>query len=285
MGKLLVLSLIAVVSISSASVIIKLVSTAAPALAFWRLAITTLLLLTTSFWRLDLRCVRGVRTTYVLVSGLMLGLHFITWIESLRYASIAVSVTLVTTHPVFTALLSYLLMGESLRRPQYVGMLTCVLGISIMSLVGSLTIRSYYGVLLALCGAFTASIYFLAGRYLRQSCGLAEYVIPTYSVATLTTLALAAGLGVDLINYTPTTWGLIALLAVGPMLGGHTVLNYLLKFMNAATVATVAACEPVGATLLGVVVLNEVPDTHVVLGMLITLLGVYMVLRYEGVSS
>lgn len=282
MGKLIILSLIAVVSISSASIIIRLANTAAPALAFWRLAITTLLLLATSFWRLDLRCVRGVRIIYVLVSGLMLGLHFITWIESLRYISIAVSVTLVTTHPVFTAFLSYLLMKESLRKSQYVGMIICLLGISIMSLVGSLTVNSYYGVVLALCGAFTASTYFLIGRYLRQSCRLTEYVIPTYSVATLTTLALAIGLGVNLINHTITTWGLIVLLALGPMLGGHTVLNYLLRFMNAATVATVAACEPVGATLLGILVLNEVPDIQVVLGMLITLLGVYMVLRYEG---
>ncbi|MEM4519689.1 MAG: DMT family transporter [Sulfolobales archaeon] len=285
MSRLLILSAVAVVSISSASVIIKLVNVPALALAFWRLALSTMILFATSFWRLDFRCVKGVNTLYVLLSGFALGLHFATWIESLRYVSIAVSVTLVTTHPIFTALLSYLFIGERLRRHQYAGIFLCLLGVSIMSFTDLPTLHSYYGVFLALVGATAASTYFLIGRFLRRVCGLMEYAIPTYLVATLTSLVLGVGLGTDFINYPLITWAFITLLAIGPMLGGHTVLNYLLRFMNAASVSTIAACEPIGATLLGILILNEVPSPYVTLGMLVTLLGVYIVIRYEGLGK
>ncbi|MDW7968816.1 MAG: DMT family transporter [Sulfolobales archaeon] len=281
MSRLLLLSVVAVVSISSASIIVKLVDAPALVLAFWRLVLSTLLLYVTSFWRSSFRCVRGVNAIYVGVSGFALGLHFAAWIESLRHISIAVSVTLVTTHPIFTALISYFFIGERLRRPQHVGILLCLLGVSIMSLSGYSMMSSLYGVTLALLGALTASIYFTLGKFLRRACGLIEYVVPTYLVAALTSLALGLSLGVDFINHPLTSWLLIVLLAVGPMLGGHTVLNYLLRYMSAASVATVAACEPVGATILGMLVLNEFPDLQVVSGMLITLLGVYVVVSYE----
>lgn len=281
MSRLLALSLVAVLSISSASVIIKLASAPALALAFWRLALSTLILSTMSPKALGLRCVEGFNVLYVLVSGSALGLHFITWIESLRYVSIAVSVTLVTTHPVFTALLSYLLLGERLKWRQYVGVLLCVLGVLIMSFSNSLPLHSSLGMMFALIGSVTASVYFLVGRYLRRSCGLTEYVIPTYLTATLTTFIASTLLGVNLINYPLNTWLFMTLLALGPMLGGHTVLNYLLRYMRATAVSTLAACEPIGATLLGVLLVGEVPDAQTVLGMFITLLGVHIVLIHE----
>ncbi|MEM4752128.1 MAG: DMT family transporter [Sulfolobales archaeon] len=282
MSRLLALSLVAVLSISSASVIIKLASAPALALAFWRLAISTLIISAMFPKALNLRCVSGLNVLYVLVGGSSLGLHFITWIESLSYVPIAVSVTLVTTHPVFTALLSYLLLGERLKWRQYVGVLLCVLGVLIMSFSGSLSLHSSLGVVLALAGSATASLYFLVGRYLRRSCSLAEYVVPTYLTATFITFAASTLSGVNLVNYPLTTWLFMILLALGPMLGGHTVLNYLLRYMKATAVSTLAACEPIGATLLGVLLVGEVPDVQMVLGMLITLLGVYAVLIHEG---
>jgi len=274
-----VLAVVGVLSVSSASIIVRLVDAPTLAIVFWRLTFSVLFLSLISLRGISFKCVRGVGIRYVLVSGLALGVHFISWVESLRYVSIAVSVTLVSTYPVFTAVESYFIFGERLRFNQYLGVFLCVLGILIMSLVSGFDVYSSYGVLLALVGSVSASIYFLIGRYVRRFCSLIEYVLPTYSTSALTTFLIATSLGVDLIYYPLSSWLFFMLLALGPMVGGHTVFNYLLRFMSAVTVSTLVALEPVGATLLGVLVLNELPCPTVVLGMLITVLGVCLVFR------
>jgi len=274
-----VLAVVGVLSVSSASIIVRLVDAPTLAIVFWRLTFSVLFLSLISLRGISFKCVRGVGIRYVLVSGLALGVHFISWIESLRYVSIAVSVTLVSTYPVFTAVESYFIFGERLRFNQYLGVSLCVLGILIMFLVSGFDVYSSYGVLLALVGSVSASIYFLIGRYVRRFCSLIEYVLPTYSTSALTTLLVATSLGVDLIYYPLSSWLFFMLLALGPMIGGHTVFNYLLRFMSAVTVSTLVALEPVGATLLGVLVLNELPYPTVVLGMLVTVLGVCLVFR------
>jgi len=279
MSKVLVLAVVGVLSVSSASIIVRLVDAPTLAIVFWRLTFSVLFLSLISLRGISFKCVRGVGIRYVLVSGLALGVHFISWVESLRYVSIAVSVTLVSTYPVFTAVESYFIFGERLRFNQYLGVFLCVLGILIMSLVSGFDVYSSYGVLLALVGSVSASIYFLIGRYVRRFCSLIEYVLPTYSTSALTTFLIATSLGVDLIYYPLSSWLFFMLLALGPMVGGHTVFNYLLRFMSAVTVSTLVALEPVGATLLGVLVLNELPCPTVVLGMLITVLGVCLVFR------
>lgn len=273
------LAVVGVLSVSSASIIVRLVDAPTLAIVFWRLTFSVLFLSLISLRGISFKCVRGVGIRYVLVSGLALGVHFISWIESLRYVSIAVSVTLVSTYPVFTAVESYFIFGERLRFNQYLGVSLCVLGILIMFLVSGFDVYSSYGVLLALVGSVSASIYFLIGRYVRRFCSLIEYVLPTYSTSALTTLLVATSLGVDLIYYPLSSWLFFMLLALGPMIGGHTVFNYLLRFMSAVTVSTLVALEPVGATLLGVLVLNELPYPTVVLGMLVTVLGVCLVFR------
>jgi drug/metabolite transporter (DMT)-like permease len=279
MSRVLVLAVVGVLSVSSASIIVRLVNAPTLAVVFWRLTFSVLFLLLIGFRRVGFKCVRGVGMYYVLVSGLALGIHFISWIESLRYVSIAVSVTLVSTYPVLTAVESYFIFGERLRFNQYLGVFLCVLGVLMMSLVSGFDVYSSYGVLLALVGSLSASIYFLIGRYVRRFCGLIEYVLPAYSTSALTTLLIAISLGVDLVDYPLSTWFFFILLALGPMIGGHTVFNYLLRFMSAVTVSTLVALEPVGATLLGVLVLGELPGPVVLLGMLVTVLGVCLVLR------
>jgi len=274
--------LVAVLSISSASIITKLINAPSSVIAFWRLAISTALMYLISLGSTSFKCVSANNLLkYVLGSGFFLGLHFIFWIESLKYIPIAVSVTLVTTYPAFTAVESTFILGEGLVLRQYLGILISFIGIAVMFLGDAAPSTSPYGVLLALLGSLTASLYFLFGRCVRRLCGLFEYVIPTYSVAALTTLAPSLALGYDILNYPLGTWALFLLLAVGPMICGHTVLNYLLRFMKAATVATIAVCEPIGASLLALILLGEVPPPNVVVGMLITVLGVWNVVSAE----
>lgn len=140
---------------------------------------------------------------------------------------------------------------------------------------------SLTGDLYAALGAACAAAYLLSGRALLEGGqeGWLPYVTRVYTVGASVLLALAAGGGEALLGYATRTYALLALLALVPQLGGHTALNRSLARLPAVTVATAVLAEPVGATLLGALVLGEMPSAWEVVGGLLLLAGVYVGLK------
>ena len=70
-------------------------------------------------------------------------------------------------------------------------------------------------------------------------------------------------------------------LAAGPMLIGHTGMNYALKHYRATTVNVAALGEPVGASVIAWLVpaIHEVPGFWTVIGGLLVLVGIAMSLK------
>ena len=144
-----------------------------------------------------------------------------------------------------------------------------------------------YGDLLAALAAFLAALYFIAGRRLRVRLGLWSYVAPVYLLAALLTGASMWLRGIPATGYSPTTWALFAGMAVGPMLLGHTSFNWALRHVRAYVVSLVALLEPVGATLLAVLVLGvtERPSVSTLTGGTAILLGMAMLVREQARRS
>lgn len=208
----------------------------------------------------------------LLGSGVGLALHFATWIASLSYTSVAASVLLVNTAPVFTVALSRTFLGETAP--------PVVLGAIALALVGAGLIgfgdwtggaQSLTGALLALAGAVTLAVYHVIGRGLRDAIPLNAYVLGVWSTATLTLGLLALSLGVPLVGYTPRTFALLLALALVPTLAGHGLVNWSLRALPAPTVGLFLLGEPVGATILAYLVLDETPGTWTVAGGLVVL--------------
>src|SRR6185503_13987307 len=104
--------------------------------------------------------------------------------------------------------------------------------------------------LLALAGGLGSAAYMLIGRRLRATRGLVEYVTPVYGVAALTLLLALPVVGQPLAaGLDGRSFVLFVLLAAVPMLGGHTVANWVVRYLPAHTVATWILLEPVGAAL------------------------------------
>ena len=222
-----------------------------------------------------------------LVSGVALALHFAFWISSLDYTSVMSSVVFVSTNPLFVGLASVLLLRESLRRGTVIGILIAGVGGALIGFsdLGQAGAESLFGDALALAGAVTVSGYLLIGRRLRKQLSLLAYIGLVYTTAAIVLLALAIAMGANLLGYSLTGYLLIALLAAGPQLIGHTSYNWALKYVSATFVTVTLLAEPIGATLLAIPLLAQVPSPMRFLGGALILVGIYFAAREETKGS
>ena len=282
---------LALLGISLSGPLVRLSAAHPLAIAAWRLAFSLVViavaLLVTGEWRQWRRLTR--RELGIAVgAGTMLAFHFWSWNASVALTSVAASVVLVNTQPVVVALLSAFWLREAPSRRQWIGIA--------IAMVGALTVaapdlfvadpqaahpRALLGDLLALVGAVTAAIYFVAGRRLRGTLDLWAYVGLVYGSCLVALLALAAVAGAPLTPQPPRELAIFAGLALGPMLLGHTGLNWALKRSPAYVVNLTLLGEPVGATLIAAFLpgIREVPAPMTFVGGAIVLIGILLTAR------
>ncbi|MDD2912081.1 MAG: DMT family transporter [Candidatus Bipolaricaulis anaerobius] len=265
-----------VVSLSWAAVLIRLTVSPAVTVAAWRMTLAAALLV--PLWGVRRARLSRRGLGLALVAGGFLALHFALWTESLRLTTVASSVALVTTNPLFVGLLSSLFLGERPSRALWQG-----IGLSVAGglLIGwgdfALGGAALLGDVLALLGAVASSAYLLVGRRARDEGPLVPYATVAYGIAAALLLAGASGGGDPL--PLPTEWLWIALLALGPQLLGHTSVNWALRRFPASAVAVAILGEPVGATLWAYLVFGEVPGIPQGIGIVLVLLGIVRALR------
>ena len=273
---------VAICAISAGAILVRLSSEPPAVAAFYRVLFTTLPLLPVAGWnyREDFRRITIRDLGFATLAGLALAVHFASWFESLAWTSVAASVTLVQSQPIFVAIGAWLLLRERLTGRMVLGIVIAVVGIATMS-VGDLLDGvlvgpdPLYGNALALLGAIMAAGYVLTGRSLRQRVALVPYVVVVYTVCALALLAVVLVQGHPLSGYPPREWLIFAGLALGPGLFGHTVINWALAHLESSVVSVSLLGEPIGATLLAFVVLAEVPTQFTVVGGVIVLVGIY----------
>lgn len=271
----------AVTILSFGSILVRLTPAPAPTIAAHRLVLATLLLAPLAWrGRTELKGLAREDLALSLASGFFLALHFLTWISSLQYTSVASSVVLVSTSPIFVGLGSHFLLKERLGLP-------LVLGIA-LSLAGGVLIgysdfrfdrAELVGDLLALGGALFASGYLLVGRRVRRHVGLFNYIFIIYGLAGAILVAAALAAGQPLFGYPGRVYLFLFLLALGPQLLGHSGLNWALRYISAATVAVATLGEPVGAAVLAYLILGESLVPLQAGGGLLILAGIYLAAR------
>ncbi|MEJ7810345.1 MAG: DMT family transporter [Gemmatimonadaceae bacterium] len=285
---LLVLAL-ALIGISFAAPLVRLSSAHPLAIATWRLGFSLVvivaLLVPERGWRQWARLDRrGVAVA--LGAGAMLALHFWSWNTSLGLTTVAASVLLVNLQPVIIAGLSVAWLRERPSRRQWMGIGVAMVGALVVAFPDfrNATIRAdsraLLGDVLALAGAVTAAVYYLAGRKLRQTLDLWPYVALVYGACFVTLLIIGATLALPLWPQPPRELAIFAALAIGPMMLGHTGMNWALKYLPAYVVNLTTLGEPVGATLLAAMLpgIREVPSALTLAGGLIVLTGILVAL-------
>jgi drug/metabolite transporter (DMT)-like permease len=277
----------ALLGISFAGPLVRLSAADPVAIAVWRLGFSLLIVATflvaTGEWR-DWRRTTPRELWLAIGGGVALALHFWAWNASIHLTTIAASVTLVNMQPAVVVAISAIALKEAPRRKQVVGIGIAILGAIVIAAPdlrggGGLAPAgnaALLGNLLALSAAVTAAIYYTIGRRLRGSLGIWAYVGIVYTSAFVTLAAIAVLRGIPLWPQPPREIAIFAGLALGPMLLGHTGMNWALKFLPAYVVNLTVLGEPVGATLLGVLIpsIRQIPSPSTLIGGAIVLGGV-----------
>ncbi len=289
---------VAILAVSTASIFIRFAQRDAPSLAIaaLRLAFASVVLAPFALtrYRSELGSLTRQELLLGLASGLFLGLHFATWITSLEYTTVASSVALVSTGPLWVALLSPLFLNERLSPSAFVGLALALVGGTLIALSGAcawdhgiscsnigrvLAGHGVRGDLLALLGAWAVTGYLMIGRRLRVKIELIPYIFLVYSAAAISLLIVLWILRVPVLGFSPITYVWLVLLALLPQLIGHSTYNWALRFLPAAIVAVTTLGEPIGAATLAYFLLHEQPTIMILVGGALVLAGIYITVR------
>lgn len=261
---------LAVACVSSGALFVRLAGAAPFAIAFYRVALAAALVAPFGARSLISQARRASRRDLLLTlaAGLALAVHFATWIASLGYTSVAASVLLVNTTPLFSALGAVLHLRESPPRGLRVALPLALVGALVIAWGDGLAggSRPLIGDALALCGALTMAIHHVLGRGLRTTFALSAYVLAVWSSAAVGLAALALATATPLRGFSMGTWGAFAALALIPTIAGHGLVNLSLRALNAPTVGLFLLGEPIGATLLVWLVTGERPGAATLAG-------------------
>lgn len=290
----------AILAVSTASIFIRLAQREAPSLviAAFRLTFASLILAPVALTRhkTELRSLTRRELYLGLLSGVFLALHFATWITSLEYTTVASSVVLVSTSPLWVALLAPLVLRERLTRPVLTGMLLALSGGVVIALSDSCTWQNglacpslaefvkggaFFGNFLALAGAWMVAGYLMIGRRLRAKISLVPYIFVVYSMSAVVLVVILFAAGETPLGYPPMTYVWMLLLALVPQLIGHSTYNWALRYMPAALVAVTTLGEPIGSTILAYFLLRETPTWIKIGGAAMILVGIYIASRVE----
>jgi drug/metabolite transporter (DMT)-like permease len=255
-----------------------LVSGGPLAVSFARLTIAAVPLLGIAALRGRLRPVGGATEVRLALAGLLLAMHFATWIASLGRTSVAISTLLVCTTPVWTEL--YAVVRR--RRIDTFATLSVAGALAGVALVVGAPDRANtpLGIGLALAGAVAIAGYLLVVRGVDKR-------VDTLAVTARTCTFAALFLGVAVLvsgDHLPPlgdgrAWGGIVAMALVSQLFGHTALNAAVRVLSATFVSTVTLLEPVIAGLLAAWIFGERLGATTALGALVILIAIAAALR------
>jgi drug/metabolite transporter (DMT)-like permease len=288
--------LVGILAVSAASIFIRFAQQEAASLvvAAYRMGVAGLVMAFIALpgRRHELRQLSRRDLALAGLSGLFLALHFATWIQSLAMTTVASSVVLVTTSPLWLALLAHWLLGERIRRGTAIGLGVALLGAIVIGVSDSclqtavglacpplsefMQGEAFVGNLLALAGALTGAGYFLIGRSLRQKLSLTSYVFLVYASAGLILVLMVAASGLPATGFSPPIYVWLVLLGLVPQLIGHSSFNWALGQLPAAYISLPLLAEPLATTLLAIVILGEVPSGLKLVGAALILAGILL---------
>ena len=246
-------------------------------ITFWRMAVAAPTVLVLSVLLRQPISLRKADLGRFALYGLVAALHFLLYIASLQFTTIAHSLSLVYTAPIFIAVLSAIFLGEPIPRRKYVGIAVAVVGVAILAgFEPQFSWRMLLGDLLALGSAVCFGIYSVIGRSQRERYSLLTYAFGVYGLAAVW-LAPAA-----IVSFRPvySLTAILAILFLGifPLGLGHTLYNAAIRRVHAAYANLIATQEVTGGIILGFLVLGEVPSSNALIGCILTLGGIVMVL-------
>jgi drug/metabolite transporter (DMT)-like permease len=212
------------------------------------------------------------------LSGFFLALHFATWILSLEYTSVLVGVVLVTTGPLWTAVLETMFLKTRLGTMVILGLVLAIIGGILIGIPGAEGFEPgqnpLLGGVLALSGAVAFAVYIVIGRKLRAQLPLLPYIWLVYSGAALILIVAVFVTRVPITGYSADGYLWVVALGLIPQLIGHSSFNYAVKYLPATFIGIAGQLEPVASAMIALVLFQEIPHSQQLWGSATILVGV-----------
>ena len=269
--------------VSAAAILIRLAQgEGVPSLviAASRVTLATLILtpITLRRYHQQIRNLKRRQLILLFFSGAFLALHFAAWVSSLEYTSVLISVVLVTTTPIWVALLEVFVLRARLTRGIIIGLIVALTGGILISFSGEYTAgiqdNALLGAALSLTGALAVAVYLVIGRNLRSSLALLPYIWMVYGIAAIILLIVVLFTGLPLTGYSDMGYLWVVCLAIFPQLIGHSSFNYVLGYLPATYVSLSTQLEPIGSAILAFLIFQEFPGPWQFVGSAVILVGV-----------
>ncbi|GAB6930263.1 DMT family transporter [Paenibacillus sp. JCM 10914] len=273
---------IGIIAISFSSIFVKWSASPVSIQAMYRLVITFLFMLPFIVrYRPVIKTIRRHEVWLLILSGTMLALHFLLWMGSLQWTSVASSTIILALQPVFVMMGAYFWFKERTTLAAMGGMAIAFIGVFL--LIGSTGLDGaeghMTGDLMSLLGTVAVAAHMLLGQMLLRRLPSLLYSWLVFAVAALILALYNMMLQIPLTGYSAREWGIFALLAVIPTVFGHLLFNWLMKYASASTVSMSVLGEPVGASLLAFLLLNESMNSLQAAGGALVMLGLILFLR------
>ena len=268
-----------VVVVSFAAPLIRLADAPPLAVAMYRNVFATAVLLPLALGRHreELRALRRNDVLALAGAGVLLAIHFGVWIPSVRLTTVAASTVLVTTQPVWSAILARVFLGERLRRAAAIGIGVALAGALLVSGFDfTVSSRAFLGDVLALTGAAAVAGHRIAALGPRRRLSIIPFAVVVYGVCAVVLVIVVLVSGTPVAGFAPEAWLMMVLLTLGPQVVGHTLFNFLLRDLDPTVIAVAIMGEPVGATLLALALFGEIPPIGALAGGALLLAGIYV---------
>jgi len=276
--KTVLILILAVVSISFAAIFVRFCYDTPPIIiATYRLSFASviiLILFKTKGYSINKISKRDLKLS--IISGIFLSLHFYTWFTSIKLTSIASSVVLVTTSPIFVGIFSYLFLKEKQSANIVLGITLSILGSAILALgdfnssdISNFSKSALIGDMFAVLGSISAAVYIMLGSKVRSNLDIIPYITITYTTSAITLIIASFITNQSFFGYSKISYLNMFLLAVIPQLIGHTSLNWALKHIKSSMVAITTLGEPIGSSILAYIIFRETIDKFQFIGIIL----------------
>lgn len=211
-----------------------------------------------------------------IISGIFLAFHYATWISSIHMTTIANSTILVSCSPIFVALANYFIIKEKLSKKMIVSIAVSLAGTIIIALesTGSAAGNMMLGNTLAFAGAIFVAGYLVIGGIVRKSLGAGAYVFVVYFVSAVTLFIMCALSKTPIYPYPSREFVLFIALAFFCSILGHTLYNYMVKYVSSTLISVSTLAEPIFASLMALLIFKEVPSLYTLLGGTVIIMGI-----------
>jgi drug/metabolite transporter (DMT)-like permease len=276
--------IVGMIAISFAPILVRFSDTPVSVQGMYRMLFTILIMLPFGTKQIpQLRIISKKDWALLGIAGFFLALHFLLWMESLNYTSIASSTIILSLEPVFVMIGAYFFFKDRIGTFALIGLIVALIGaICVGSGDISLSAKAFKGDLLSLTGTIAIVVNMLIAKRILSRVPSFLYSMIVFAVAFVSFTMYNLTMDFNFTGYPAKEWMIFVLLAIVPTVLGHMIFNWLLQYVKPTTISITVLAEPVGSSLLGMLIFKEMVTSFQLAGGAFIIIGLLLYMRSES---